>query len=601
MAKGRNNKLRLRPSTSTDGCDFSQPETATPSPSVQEDPNRRRYSFLTYQRRTIPAVKIYTCIMLCVLSAAISPYLIHSGTHLLQHSRYNGANFLAPSTFWRKPWRILHFSGFLAFFRENFKPNQSKNLHLQILTQLERKECQKTCTLNVVESIPDNVTFPEDYDQSEKNNFLSTFDAWHRLFNLANKSIDIAAYKSSLRSKHVIDGFENSSRAFVGDLLFEQIVSLQKAKKIRIRMVENYPSKDKGDNEDGMSLERRGIIERRPLDYKRIFGRRGAMHSKFIIVDDTHFYLGSANFDWRSLNQKLEIGVLVENCPCLARDLKSIFDGYWTISEKHDQTDLQQWKLNQAAMLNHATPLILNVGGVPTSVHFATSPPAMNGQGRSWDLEAILSVINSAHKFVYINVMDYIPMFVYSNPKIYWPVIDDALRRAIIERSIELKITCSALHFVPENFYFLRSLLALNSITPKSSVEIKIFRVPPVTKLQTFVARDRRNHKKFIVTESAVIIGTSNWSGDYFDSSTGVQIVMRQNVTSLSEKSIINNNARNRTLIEKMRHMFLRDWHSQYAHSLLAYLDLCVMTSSIKMNQSSSTLQKHVCEPVRIQ
>jgi phospholipase D3/4 len=45
-----------------------------------------------------------------------------------------------------------------------------------------------------------------------------------------------------------------------------------------------------------------GAVERRTLHFARIFGS-GTMHSKFLIADRTHFYLGSANLDWRSLNQ----------------------------------------------------------------------------------------------------------------------------------------------------------------------------------------------------------------------------------------------------------------------------------------------------------
>lgn len=44
-----------------------------------------------------------------------------------------------------------------------------------------------------------------------------------------------------------------------------------------------------------------------------------------------HFYVGSANFDWRSLTQVKEMGVLVKNCPKLAEDMGKIFDVYWML------------------------------------------------------------------------------------------------------------------------------------------------------------------------------------------------------------------------------------------------------------------------------
>jgi phospholipase D3/4 len=45
----------------------------------------------------------------------------------------------------------------------------------------------------------------------------------------------------------------------------------------------------------------------------------------------THFYVGSANFDWRSLTQVKEMGILVTNCPRLAQDMAKIFDVYWAL------------------------------------------------------------------------------------------------------------------------------------------------------------------------------------------------------------------------------------------------------------------------------
>ena len=44
------------------------------------------------------------------------------------------------------------------------------------------------------------------------------------------------------------------------------------------------------------------VAEVRSLDFKRLIGA-GILHTKMWLVDDKHFYLGSANMDWRSLTQ----------------------------------------------------------------------------------------------------------------------------------------------------------------------------------------------------------------------------------------------------------------------------------------------------------
>ena len=57
----------------------------------------------------------------------------------------------------------------------------------------------------------------------------------------------------------------------------------------------------------------------------------GILHTKMWLVDRRHFYVGSANFDWRSLTQVKEMGVLVMDCPTLAKDMAKIFDVYWEL------------------------------------------------------------------------------------------------------------------------------------------------------------------------------------------------------------------------------------------------------------------------------
>ena len=47
-------------------------------------------------------------------------------------------------------------------------------------------------------------------------------------------------------------------------------------------------------------------VEVRSLDMKRLIGN-GILHTKMWLVDGKHFYVGSANLDWRSYTQVLQI------------------------------------------------------------------------------------------------------------------------------------------------------------------------------------------------------------------------------------------------------------------------------------------------------
>ncbi|CAJ0609368.1 unnamed protein product [Cylicocyclus nassatus] len=410
-------------------------------------------------------------------------------------------------------------------------------------------ECRRTCSIRIVESIPNNITF-------ENASYpISTFYAWNRLILSAQNELCIAAYKSSLQGKHVLG--HNSQLSRQGDFLFDSLLRAGTTGNVNIKMVENYPPKDKGDNADGIILQNKGAVHRHSLNIENVLGK-GKMHSKFLISDRKHFYLGSANLDWRSLNQKMELGVLVENCECLAEDLKNIFDIYWDIP-KNSKPD----NLNRRAYYNMEKPLEIMIGGEASAVYLATSPKELNHQGRTWDLDAIVTEIDSARELLDIHVMDYFPLIVYTSPKKYFPTIDDALRRAIL-RGVQVRILSAALHYPELGVRFLRSLAALNNVDENATVEVKIFKVPSDDLDNIVISRERRTHNKFMVSESAVIIGTSNWSGDYFvGGTTGAAIVIKQKKGK-------------RALIQEMRTIFERDWNSEYAHPLEDYFTGCI-------------------------
>lgn len=63
----------------------------------------------------------------------------------------------------------------------------------------------------------------------------------------------------------------------------------------------------------------------RSLNFNKLLGG-GVLHTKLWIIDRKHFYLGSANMDWRSLTQVKEMGVVGYNCSCIVDDLGKIFD-----------------------------------------------------------------------------------------------------------------------------------------------------------------------------------------------------------------------------------------------------------------------------------
>ena len=133
---------------------------------------------------------------------------------------------------------------------------------------------------------------------------------------------------------------------------------------IKIRIAENAQ-----ENNDTKYLSTLENIDVKSLNFSNLMGN-GILHTKLwisdrystysitqyrIIPDNTnlskieqiqagthyicrmHFYVGSANFDWRSLTQVKELGVLAMNCPTLAEDMSKIFEVYWTLGGPNQQ------------------------------------------------------------------------------------------------------------------------------------------------------------------------------------------------------------------------------------------------------------------------
>lgn len=95
----------------------------------------------------------------------------------------------------------------------------------------------------------------------------------------------------------------------------------------------------------------------------------------------------------------------------------------------------------------------------------------MNSPEQTWDLDAIVHEIQNAQKFIDIDVMDYFPLYLYAGTNQFWPVIDNAIREAVL-RGVQVKMITAALHFPKIELNFLKSLQLINEISKKGSIDI---------------------------------------------------------------------------------------------------------------------------------
>ncbi|XP_055880137.1 5'-3' exonuclease PLD3-like [Biomphalaria glabrata] len=436
-----------------------------------------------------------------------------------------------------KKYKSVYFIGLALYiiFYVQMSPSSSNSYNASWTAAKEN--WGDSCKFTLVESIPENLTYPAGSPM-----LMSTYDAHLRLLSLVQESLYFSTFYWTLRGSDV-EFHDNSS--VQGENIYKLIYNIVKSGKVDVKIAQNNT------NSDTDELASIGA-QVRTLDFVKIMNA-GVLHTKMWIVDQKHVYIGSSNLDWRSYTQTKETGVLIENCPSLGLDVSKIFEVYWYLGNKNILPS--QWPSNLSTAVNSQSPAVITYNQTKNAlIYISSSPQPFCPFGRTVDIDAIINVINSAKKYIYISVMEYVPIILYKSPQIYWPVIDDALRRAAFDRNVEVFLMASHwAHSEKDMYSFLRSLRDLHGTKDRTvNIEVKLFTVKPNTPIQSHIPYARVNHNKYMITDQHAYIGTSNWAGDYFVSTGGVGFVLEE-----AEEG--------GTLKGQLLQVFLRDWHSVYA------------------------------------
>lgn len=232
--------------------------------------------------------------------------------------------------------------------------------------------------------------------------------------------------------------------------------------------------------------------------------RGGIVHAKFWIVDGKLGYLGSQNFDWRSLSQIQELGVLIRDTR-IAGQLQAIFAMDWQAA------DLQA--RGQPVPLpppHDTTPVRDDLG------YLVASPPERLPPGVVPSEPELLALLASAQKRLQIQVMKYEPL---DHDKRYYGAIDQVLRAAAA-RGVKVELLVSDWNADQPGQRWLQSL----AVVP--GVQVRMVTIPQAS--SGFVPFSRVVHAKYAVVDDQVLwVGTSNWQGGYFNESRNVELVLR--------------------------------------------------------------------------
>jgi phosphatidylserine/phosphatidylglycerophosphate/cardiolipin synthase-like enzyme len=332
--------------------------------------------------------------------------------------------------------------------------------------------------IELVESFPRGTTL-------DHADIADAADVWPAMIDTAKRRIDLEHFYVSLKA---------------GSRLDPTVAALERAgeRGVAIRVVldrgfsQKYP--------DG--IERLRGIKGLTLHTLDLANRTaGVQHAKFFVVDDREAFLGSQNFDWRSLEHIQELGVRTSAKGTVAM-LRAVFEADFADGAP-------------AGTLNR------NLGAADTAlfgreavqVTPASSPEALGPSTAAWELPTILTELEGAHDSVRVQVLTYRPSSRKGEP---WTRLDGALRRAHA-RGVAVRLLVADWAMKPG------SQEALLDLAERGGVEVKVVTIPQDA--EGPIPYARVVHSKYMVADGArAWVGTSNWEWDYFYASRDVSV-----------------------------------------------------------------------------
>lgn len=217
--------------------------------------------------------------------------------------------------------------------------------------------------------------------------------------------------------------------------------------------------------------------------------RNGIQHAKYMVVDGDDAYVGSANFDWRSLEHIHELGLRIRGVP--AASISALFDADWQAAggAVPDYTEVSAFE-----------PTAIAGGG---QIQLVGSPKGALPSDDAWELPRLVTAIGEAKTAIEVQLLNYAASFRNHDS---FPALQDALLAAAA-RGVEVRLLLS--DWQKSHLEDVRALQRAEHIT------VKLVTVPQAA--SGFIPFARVVHAKYAVFDGRdAWLGSSNWKGDYF-------------------------------------------------------------------------------------
>lgn len=305
------------------------------------------------------------------------------------------------------------------------------------------------------------------------------YEVWPKLIDEARKTVDLAEFYATSQP---------ASRLEPTITALERAV--QRGVKVRMLVDAGFAKKEPGTVE---RLEQ--LVTLRRIDWHARAG--GVLHAKYFVVDGTVAYLGSQNFDWRSLTHIQELGLRARSLG-IATALEDVFETDWALAAGGPA----------GARVHHDTPALELDGAQVTPVY---SPKGWLPDEKRWDLPRLVELIDGARKSVRVQLLTYSPARGFDE-------LDAALRRAGA-RGVEVQL------LVSDWCKRKGCIEGLQRLLSAPHVQVKLISVPEAS--TGFIPYARVAHAKYLVVDGArAWVGTSNWERDYFYASRNVGLLI---------------------------------------------------------------------------
>ncbi|WNG21439.1 phosphatidylserine/phosphatidylglycerophosphate/cardiolipin synthase family protein [Cystobacter fuscus] len=315
------------------------------------------------------------------------------------------------------------------------------------------------------------------------------WEVWPDMVNGATRSIDLAEFYLSnapgSRLETVIQALEAAAdRGVKVRVLAEE------------KFAKTYP-------ETLERLAKRPGITVRRMDTAASMG--GVLHAKYFVVDGREAYLGSQNFDWRSLEHIQELGLRV-HVPGIVRALADVFEQDWALAGGEPKPTVAT---------SAGGPFSARVEGGEVSVTPALSPQGYLPDPGTWDLPTLVGLIDGAKRSVRVQVLTYKTK---GRDGTVFTDLEDALKRAAA-RGVTVEL------LVADWSQRKGTIEGLQALQAPPGLTVKLFTVPPWS--GGFVPFARVVHAKYLVVDGErAWVGTSNWEKDYFTQSRNVGVIV---------------------------------------------------------------------------